>query len=56
MNELKRAAALLGAKGGKAKVPKGFAKMDEKRLSRIAKAAAKKRWATEEPKRKEPAA
>lgn len=38
------AAAALGKKGGKKRVPKGFAKMDEARRSEIAKAAAAKRW------------
>lgn len=33
-----------GRKGGSAKVPKGFAKMGEKRLHKIAVDAAKKRW------------
>lgn len=33
-----------GRKGGLAKVPKGFAKMDEARLKIIAKEAALKRW------------
>lgn len=33
-----------GRKGGLAKVPKGFAKMDEDRLKQIAKEAALKRW------------
>lgn len=33
-----------GRKGGLAKVPKGFAKMDEARRKKIAKEAALKRW------------
>ena len=33
-----------GRKGGLAKVPKGFAKMDEVRRREIAKEAALKRW------------
>lgn len=33
-----------GRKGGLAKVPKGFAKMDEVRRRQIAKEAALKRW------------
>lgn len=33
-----------GRKGGLAKVPKGFAKMDEVRRRKIAKEAALKRW------------
>ena len=37
-----------GRKGGLAKVPKGFAKMDAARLKKIAKEAAKKRWGNEE--------
>ena len=43
-------AAALGKKGGKAKVAKGFSKMDPKRRSAIAKAAAAKRWAKKEAK------
>ena len=42
------AAVALGQKGGKrggrAKVPKGFAKMDPKRLVEVAKKGARKRW------------
>ena len=37
-----------GRKGGLAKVPKGFAKMDAARLKKSAKEAAKKRWGNEE--------
>lgn len=33
-----------GRRGGLAKVPKGFAKMDEARRKQIAKEAALKRW------------
>lgn len=33
-----------GRKGGLAKVPKGFSKMDEGRRKEIAKKAAAKRW------------
>lgn len=33
-----------GRKGGLAKVPKGFAKMDEARHKQISKEAALKRW------------
>jgi hypothetical protein len=44
MNELKRAAAALGRKGGQVKTAKGFAKMDPKRRKQIAKAAIAKRW------------
>lgn len=55
MNELKRAAALLGKKGGQAKVPKGFAKLTKKRRKEIGKAAIEKRWAAERAKRKETA-
>ena len=36
-----------GRKGGLAKVPKGFAKMDAARLKKIAKEAANKRWGNE---------
>jgi len=39
-----QSAVRLGRKGGKAKVPKGFAKMDPARRSEIAKQAAQKRW------------
>ena len=42
------AAVALGRKGGlhggRAKVPKGFAKMDPKRLAEVAKEGARKRW------------
>jgi hypothetical protein len=38
------AAVALGRRGGKAKVPKGFAKMDPKRRAEIAKKAADARW------------
>jgi hypothetical protein len=43
-DRIKRAAALLGQRGGKKKVPKGFARIGKKRLKSIAKAAAEKRW------------
>lgn len=33
-----------GRRGGLAKVPKGFAKMDEEKRKEIAKKAANKRW------------
>lgn len=36
-----------GRKGGLAKVPKGFAKMDEAKRKEIAKKAANKRWGNE---------
>ena len=42
---ISQAAAALGKKGGKAKVPKGFSTMSPERRSEIAKAAAAKRWA-----------
>ena len=38
------AAVALGRRGGKARVPKGFAKMDPKRRAEIAKKAAEARW------------
>lgn len=38
------AAVSLGRRGGKAKVPKGFSKMDPERRAAIARAAAEKRW------------
>jgi hypothetical protein len=38
------AAVSLGRQGGKAKVPKGFAKMDPERRAAIAKKAAESRW------------
>jgi hypothetical protein len=60
MDELKRAAALLGkkggAKGGKAQVPKGFSMMERTRRQKIAKKAARKRWASERSRQKESAA
>ena len=40
----------MGRKGGAARVPKGFATMDPERRSKLAKAAAKKRW--KKPKKK----
>lgn len=45
--DLREAAVLLGRQGGKAKVPKGFAKMSETRRKKIAKAAIRKRWEKE---------
>ena len=36
-----------GRRGGSARVPKGFAKMDEKRRREISKKAAAKRWGNE---------
>ena len=33
-----------GRRGGSAKVPKGFAKMDAEKRKKIATSAAKKRW------------
>lgn len=36
-----------GRRGGLAKVPKGFAKMDEVKRREIAKKAANKRWGNE---------
>lgn len=36
-----------GRKGGLAKVPKGFAKMDKERLKDISKKASDKRWGKE---------
>lgn len=42
------AAVTLGRKGGRAKVPKGFAKMDPERLRQIGKDTAKKRWGNAE--------
>jgi hypothetical protein len=38
------AAVALGRKGGKAKVPKGFAMMDEAQRAAVAKKAASARW------------
>lgn len=38
------AAVILGRLGGKAKVPKGFAKMARARLAKISRQAAAKRW------------
>jgi general stress protein YciG len=39
-----KAAVSLGRKGGKAKVPKGFAKMDPEKLREIGRKTAEKRW------------
>lgn len=36
-----------GRRGGLAKVPKGFSKMDEEKRKEIAKKAANKRWGNE---------
>ena len=36
-----------GRRGGLAKVPKGFSKMDEEKRREIAKKAANKRWGNE---------
>lgn len=33
-----------GRKGGKAKVPKGFSKMDKEKLKELSKKASAKRW------------
>ena len=42
------AAVALGKRGGKKKVPKGFAQMDPKRRKEIARKAAAKRWEKKE--------
>jgi hypothetical protein len=42
--EIQQARAAIGKRGGVAKVPKGFSKMDPKRLKSVAKDAAAKRW------------
>lgn len=46
--EIVKVRKISGAKGGKiggkAKVPKGFAMMDKKRLSEVAKKGLEKRW------------
>lgn len=42
--ELKELTAEWGRRGGKAKVPKGFAKMSKSKRKAISKAAAAKRW------------
>jgi hypothetical protein len=41
---LSKAAAILGRKGGEARVPKGFATMDPERRKKIAALAIRKRW------------
>jgi hypothetical protein len=43
--DLSKAAAVRGRKGGAAKVPKGFARMDPARRKKVVKAAIRKRWA-----------
>jgi hypothetical protein len=43
--EVKAAAALMGRKGGKKKVPKGLAKMDPEQARAIRSAGGKARWA-----------
>lgn len=40
----------IGRKGGKAKVPKGFAKLSSKERKAIAKKAAEQRWANKREK------
>jgi hypothetical protein len=51
MEKKKNAAAVsLGRRGGKKKVPKGFAQMDPERRAEIAKAAAAARWKKKEDK------
>lgn len=42
--KVKRTKAEAGSMGGKAKVPKGFAKMDKERLRELSKKAIEKRW------------
>lgn len=43
--KVRKVAGSKGGKiGGKAKVPKGFAMMDKKRLSEVAKKGLEKRW------------
>lgn len=42
--KVKRAAA--GKKGGSAKVPKGFSKMDKEKLKEVSRRALAKRWGT----------
>lgn len=48
--EVSAAAATLGRKGGKKKVPKGLAKMDPEQAKRIRSAGGKARWAKREKK------
>jgi hypothetical protein len=46
-----RAAVLLGRRGGKKCVPKGFAKMSPARRKEIAKKAAAARWGKKKPQK-----
>ena len=50
--ELNEAAAQLGRKGGKRKVPKGFARMSVEERKRIQSLGGKARWETRRKKRK----
>lgn len=50
--ELNEAAAQLGRKGGKRKVPKGFARMSAEERKRIQSLGGKARWETRRKKRK----
>ena len=43
--EVSKAAAMMGAKGGKKRVPKGLAKMDPEAARLIRSAGGKARWA-----------
>ena len=43
-DDLSEAAAKLGRKGGKAKVPKGFARMSRTNRRRVQSAGGKARW------------
>ena len=44
-DDVRKYLAAIGARGGKAKVAKGFSQMDAKRRAELAKKAAAKRWA-----------
>jgi general stress protein YciG len=49
-NDISKAAAAIGRKGGQVKTAKGFSKMSPERRSEIAKAAAAKRWEKVKPR------
>lgn len=48
VEKVKVSFAEAGRRGGLAKVPKGFAKMDKNQLCELSKKAVKKRWAGHE--------
>ena len=51
-NDVSRAAAILGRKGGRAKVPKGFARMDPERSKEIQRMGGRKGLSAMSPERR----